>query len=411
MCGQTQIMVQLLGGFSMSRTAADGTEYRMAEQDRTSKRLWAFLEYMCVFHTRPVGQDELVEALWGDTDLDPGNTLKTLLHRARSALEEYLGLENGKEALLYRRGVYSWGPEISIRLDIEEFDAAGACAGTDLERAMGAIGLYGGDLLPNAVGSPWTVSLRTYYHTQYLKLCDDTAKRLLAEGSCGQAARICERACEVDPYDETCHLLLMQALVDGGDRKTAIRHYTQVTKMLMDQLGVSPSKELTQFYRQLTKEEKNVELDIYTIRQEMEEKSDGKGAYYCELATFQDIYRLEARSARRSGRVVQLVMVTLLDREGGELDVKRGSAALEELRRTIVHSLRSGDSFTRFSALQYLILLPTASYENGLKAMKRVADAYEKTMIGRTTTIQYRLLPILPVGEENMGQPKFAPIS
>ena len=94
-----RISVQLLGGFSMSRIAADGTEYRITEQDSTSKRLWAFLEYMSLFYDRPVSQDEVVEALWGDTDLDPSNTMKTLLHRARSAMEDRLGLENGKDVI------------------------------------------------------------------------------------------------------------------------------------------------------------------------------------------------------------------------------------------------------------------------------------------------------------------------
>ena len=98
-----RISVQLLGGFSMSRIAADGTEYRITEQDSTSRRLWAFLEYMSLFYDRPVSQDEIVEALWGDTDLDPSNTMKTLLHRARSAMEDRLGLENGKDVIQYRR--------------------------------------------------------------------------------------------------------------------------------------------------------------------------------------------------------------------------------------------------------------------------------------------------------------------
>ena len=196
----------------------------------------------------------------------------------------------------------------------------------------------------------------------------------------------------------------------AGDRKSAIRHYTQVTQMLMDHLGVSPSKRLTQFYRKLTQEEKNIELDLYTVRQELEEEGEGSGAFYCELATFQDIYRLEARSARRSGRVVQLAMITVLDQNGFQLDAKRGAAALEQLKETIIRCLRSGDTFTRFSALQYLVMLPTASYENGVKVMQRVVEAYQKTIIGLNTTASYSLLPVLPTGGEKEERAKFTPI-
>lgn len=402
-----RITATLLGGFAMRRQ-----DYTMTEQASTSKRLWAFLEYLTIYHQRPVTQEELIEALWGDMeDIDPGNTLKTLLYRARSAMETYLGFPNGKEVILYRRGVYRWNEDIELVLDIERFDEA--CAQPveqSAERQMEAIRLYQGDLIPNAAGNPWTVSLRTYYHTRFLKLCGDLSGWLIRQKRYDQAQEICRRATELDPYDETCHMMLMQALAKSGQQQTALRHYVQMANMFMDQLGISPSEQLTQLYRELSEAEQDVELDLFTIRQGLQEQVIQGGPLFCEYNTFQNIYRLEARSAKRSGRIVQLAVISIFGENGDRLESKRCSLALSELRNTIHHCLRAGDVFTRFSASQLLILLPTASHENGIKALQRIIDAYQSTIMGMTTSISFSLLPVLPMGEELADQTGFAPV-
>lgn len=400
-----RLHVSLLGGFKICR--ADGP--CLTEADNTSKRLLAFLEYLSVFHQRPVSQEELIDALWGDVDSsDPANTLKTLLHRARNALEAQLGFPAGKDVILYKRSLYTWNPEIELILDTERFDeACSRPVGEDVDGALLSLGRYGGDFLPGAAGSPWTVSLRTYYHARYMTRCADLAQHLIALGRGEDAERICRGACTLDPYDERCHMLLMQAMVAKGARQSAIAHYTQVNNMLMDQLGVTPSGELTRFYRELTRAEMGVEMDLQVVRDQLLGESD-QGAFFCEYVTFQDIYRLRVREALRSGQVVQLVMVTVLNQEGRPLDPPRCAAAQEALYGAIRSCLRSVDTFTRFSPSQYLILLPTASYEDGVKILRRVLAAYSRSLIGLTTAVRSSLLPMLPT-QQNQGPVGFVP--
>ena len=404
------LSVSMLGSFVM-RHQADGKEYVLTEQDSTSKRLWTFLQYMAAFSDRPVSQSELIDVIWGDdSSADPANALKTLLHRARSAMEQ-LGFPDGKKIIQYKRGFYNWSPEIEIELDMVRFDAlCDRAQEGDIEAAIEAIDLYEGDFLPNAAGSPWAVSMRTYYHTKYLKTCDDVAAALCEEKRYEEAVQICRRATIIDPYDENSHLLLMRALSALGSQQAAIQHYSHVADMFMNQLGVSPSEEMMQFYRELTKLEMNVEMDIHVVRQKLEEKNEVSGAYFCEYFTFQNIYQLEARSVQRTGRVVQLAMLTLTDRRGNALESKQRAIAMEELHNVIRSCLRAGDAFTRISAAQHLILLPTASYENGVKILQRIIGRFDGTLAGKGAVVQYSLLPVLPVGENEHTTAQFAPI-
>lgn len=401
------ISVTLLGTFSM-RHQVNGEEKRISERDSTSKLLWSFFQYLTVFHQRGVNQDELIEVLWGDSEsANPANTLKTLLHRGRAALEG-LGFPDGKQVLLYRRGVYSWSPDVVLKLDIEEFDEL--CTAAEEKKlpalAMEAIELYQGDFLPSATGSPWAVSQRTFYHTRFLKLCSSVDRNLLNEKRYDEAGRICRHATTIDPFDEAGHLLLMKALAEEGETQAAIQHYAEVADMFMDQLGVRPSEEMEQMYRELSRADRSIEMDLNAVRETMQEPSAG-GAFFCAYGVFQDIYRLEARNAARNGRVVQLIMVTILDKNGGPLEATRCPAAMESMRAAIRDNLRSGDTFTRSSIVQHLILLPTASYENSVMVMERILSAYRSTLVGISTSTKYSILPVLPAGDGDEKGGKF----
>ena len=77
--------ISMFGSFTMTRRVA-GETLVVTDQSSSSKKLWTFLEYLIAFRSKVVSQDEIIDVLWGDSDIDnPVNTLKTLLHRARHA--------------------------------------------------------------------------------------------------------------------------------------------------------------------------------------------------------------------------------------------------------------------------------------------------------------------------------------
>lgn len=411
------LYVKTLGGFSLTYTSPDGPVGELGEQDSGSWRQWAFLQYLCVCHRRKVPQEEIIDILWSDADVnDPANTLKTLLHRARLTLER-LGFADGKKALLYRRGVYSWDPELAIQVDTEEFDELRARfdAGRDTEEGLAAarraLALYEGDFLPRAAASPWALSPRTYYHSSYIRLCCDAAAALQSLNRVGEAIELCRLATALDPYDETCQLFMMRLLSASGGKQAVAQYYSDVSTLLMSQLGVAPSEEMTALYHELSGPEEAQELDLRTIRTlVLGDDGAGKGAFYCEYFVFQNICRLLARTTSRTGQIVQLGVITLFARKGSRLSAAQRTDAMQELKDAILENLRSGDIFTQFSPTQYLLLLPTASHENGSMAVDRVLSAYAETPGGVCTVPQFSLLPALNL-DRGPSVPGFRPMA
>lgn len=395
------LCVTFFGGFTVS---CPGGKRVVSERERASQRLWSFLEYLCAFHQNGVGQEELIGAIWeeGEEAADPVGALKTTLHRARAILEE-LGFPDGKQVLLYRRGRYFWAPELELCTDAEELEALYTAFSAEPDKALSAVleflPRYQGDFLPNAAGAAWTLPLRTYYHTRYLRLSCGAANRLWELGRLDEAIGVCRQAATLDPYDEQCQLLLMRLFHASGATQTALQHYSQLSKLYMDQLGVAPSPELVAFYQEIARIDTSVELDLRIIRRQLLEEEPAGGALICEYAVFRDIYRLMARGMYRSGRVVQLCLLTVLERDGGCPEAKRSAAAMAELERTCLSRLRSEDVAARLNANQYLLLLPTASYENAERVLRRGLDAFRNTLLGRTVAVRTSLLPVLPSRE------------
>jgi DNA-binding SARP family transcriptional activator len=405
MCRKIPLDVTMFGQFSISHTV-DGKLMTMTDQTSASRRLWAFWGYLIAFRSSPVAQDQLIDVLWnGEETEDPVNTLKTLLHRARRILES-IGIEDAKQVLLYRKGSYSWSDQVVFSIDTERFDQhyAAAMEGSPekLSTLLSAISLYGGVFLPKATQETWATSLRMYYQARFMKICAEAARMLEQEGRYVDMIDVCRKAIHADPYDESIHLLLMQALASNGSQQAAIAHYTYITQLFMDQLGVAPSEQLTSFYRKLVKSTNSVELDLRVVRKALVEEEPANSPYYCEYVIFQDIYRLESRTAERTGQVIQLSMLSILSAQGKSLSAKQAALAMERLKQVISATLRRGDAFTQYSASQYLLLLPCASYENGNKVLQRVVNSFQRAYPTMNVRLQFSVQPLLP---SHMEQP------
>lgn len=402
------IYVSLLGKFSIQLLDGDNNG---AKSSSAHLRQHSFLQYLCVFHDRPVSQEELIEAIWdaGSDKGDPAKTLKTTLYRARRFLEN-IGIENAKDVLVYRQGFYSWAPQAHITLDVEEFDRlydqfyASDQLYQTLDYALEALALFKGEFLAGASGNLWALSMRTYYCSKYSKLARDAVSVLYQEGRLEEGIALCRRVTTADPYDEETQLLMMKLLHAAGLTQAAIKHYEEVRALFMDQLGVAISPELSDFYRKLTRADEPRELDLQVIRSHLLEGAPAAGAYFCEYSVFQNMYRLIARSTMRTGQAIHLAMTVICGANGEALAVKRCAKAMDSLYDAISRTLRVGDVFTQFSRDQYLIMLPSSSYENASIALERVISAYQRTLSGMTTQVKYSVLPVLPPKSGQIGE-------
>nr|WP_300807652.1 GGDEF domain-containing protein [uncultured Acetatifactor sp.] len=97
--------------------------------------------------------------------------------------------------------------------------------------------------------------------------------------------------------------------------------------------------------------------DANRIRKELIEQIRKPGAYCQDYDTFKGIYRFLERSIIRSGQKACVILITVVDGQGGSLLPHEKDMLMERLGEDIGRTLRIGDVYTRYSSSQYLILV------------------------------------------------------
>lgn len=366
-----------------------------------SKKMWTLLEYLLFSGKEKIPTDELIELLWPEDDFsaDPLNSLRLLVHRSRAELNR-LGCYRGSELVLSGNGTYGWNHEIPLVMDTEHFETLyqNSFKGNPSKRLndmLSAIAIYRGHFLPRTSYQQWAMTLNTYYHSKYTALCLQTIDLLQRMGQHRQILDVCTKALSLDPYNEQFHIALIRSLAAGGHRSEAMAHYRRVTELFLKELGTRPSEKMAEVYKGISRNIQAEELGIGTIRDSLSE-NDAHGAFYCEYEMFRQIYMLKQRECQRSGQMVQLALITALPCKGRSPGERARRTMMDRLSTVIRDSLRQGDTYTQYSPTQYLLLLQSASFENGKTVLARIQRNYRQSFYWSDFLLQYSLLPMLP---------------
>ena len=387
----------MLGEFSIAHG-----ENVINDSSNRSKKLWLILEYLMTFRDREVSQNELIELLWPEGEIEnPANTLKTLIYRVRAMLDE-LGCLSGKELLLYRRGACTWNKEVQMVVDVDLFESELKKASTvegprRLEHLLSALELYKGDFLPKTALEPWAVPLATYYHSNYLQAAHQAVNMLSADSRYGEIIAICQKGTAIDPYDEEMHYWLILSLYKTGEQQQALQHYDYVTNMFYSRFGVNPTDRLTDLYKEIRSETNSSQTDLSVIKDDLREDYR-PGAFYCEYAIFKDIYFLNMRTIARTGMTIHVCLLTISEPHGARPQQKTFNRTMQRMRDCIGASLRRGDVFTRYSVSQFLIMLPSATYENSSMVMERILKTFRQQNPKNPMELKYSIQPMTPEG-------------
>lgn len=393
---QPRVRIQMLGGFQLQCGNS-----LIGENSGRSYQMWNLLEYLIVHRHQEVSQAMIIEALWPDESSDnPANALKNLVYRIRTALTA-AGFAQGKEMVKYESGSYFFNNAVDPVVDAEEFERLykeATLPGTPRDRQeellTRAIALYKGDFLPRSQHEPWVVSLSTYYHGLYLRSVLGLVTLLKIQDRQEDIINLCERALLVDQFEEALHEELIRALIAQNKQKKALDHYQHTTDLFYRTLGVKPSESLRSLYREIVKTVNMVETDLEIIKEDLRESSRSQGAFLCDYEIFRSMYQLEVRTAARSGQAVFLGLLTLSPVGDHLPEQKLFITAMDRLREALCGSLRLGDVVSRFSASQYVLMLPTLTYENGQMVMARVAKKFAALYRGNGVRLTTTLLPL-----------------
>lgn len=375
----TPLYINMLGEFTLRYG-----DNIISDQEGRSKKLWLLIEYLVTFRGKEISQNDLIDLLWPDDNSgNPANTLKTLVHRARTLIGG-LDYTNVKDIIIYRRGTYAWNDKLEMVVDLDVFEQCIQEASQPdisgehkLSALMTAIDLYKGDFLPKLGMESWAVPISTYYHSMYIKAVHDLVEILTHIRNWDEIVRVCQNAIKIDPYDERLHQHLIQALVHTKNSQLAKSHYESVTKMFYERFGVAPSAEFSALYKQVVKTLHQTENDIMAVREVLNEAEYETGAFYCEFEVFKEIYQLEVRGASRNGSSMYLCLVTVTDEDGETPEKDEVRNIMNRLLLTVNEALRRGDVYTRYSVSQYLILLQNLTFENAEMVADRIVKRFK----------------------------------
>lgn len=390
------LQVQMLGQFTLrygDRTISDS--------DDRSRRVWSLLAYMLYNHGRSFAQEELIHLYWSNNEksADPGNALKSIFHRIRTALDK---LQPGLGRLLVRRkaGRYFWNNAMPLSLDIEDFEAhfhAAEAAGDDdvrLAEYQAALALYAGDPLPRMTDEIWTIPIVAYYHSLYTRAAAGAIELLEKQERTAEAVALCRRAIHVEPYQEDLYEHLMRGLLRTGDMKGAMSVYEEMSELLFAHFGVMPSETLRTLYRQATRTVNDRTLTMDEVCSQLEEPAPHGGAMVCEYDFFKILYRAEARSIARNGHSANICLLSVSGKDGEMLARRSLDPAMNNLQVLVQNNLRRGDVIARCSISQYIILLPQANYENSRMVADRLVSAFYRRYPHSPARLRYTVQPL-----------------
>lgn len=193
---------------------------------------------------RPLGREELCDALWPERDLDASlRLLKVYVHRIRARFGTATVIET-------RHGGYQLGEAVGV--DVHEADAIVRAADASswlLEPAQRLV-------LQRALDG---VSSRGYRRLEALEAFGEIERRFLSaaaaaartlvddaladhEGS--RAVAFAEQLLALDPSDEDAAELLIRTLLRLGRRDAAERSFRAICRTLRDELDATPSAHL-----------------------------------------------------------------------------------------------------------------------------------------------------------------------
>ncbi len=383
-------------------------EQRVDTLAHKSRKGACLIQLLIAHRGKPVPNGKLLSTLWSEEkSSNPENALKTLVSRLRTLLNQIAsGLGS---CLVADRGAYHWACNPSMTVDLYEIDqvfAALSAEGISDEGKMRLYALlmklYVGDLLQASEGNEWVMSEASAMHERYLKAVSAYIELLKARRNYDEIVSVCRKALEVDQFDDHLHIELMSALVNQNRTSEALQQYKHVVQLDYRYLGVQPSEELQEFYKQIVTSGKTLDLNLEAIRQELLEDDGKQDAYVCEYGVFKEIYNLQMRNLGRMGASMFLAVLMVRAYDGQIMESIRQNSIMNGLLKILCEHLRKGDVVTRFSPSMYAMMLPTANYATGQMIMERIKRIFYRQYPGSDIVIDYRLGPL---GGDDMPAP------
>lgn len=377
---------QMLTVKSLGKFQITYGEHILNDELLRSDMLKKLFMYMVTHRGHPASVQELSEALWHDDEVDnPAGALKNLMYRLRTVLKKYISAD---KFIITSQGSYAWNNEIPIELDASIFEEYCKIANKAKNEAEvlhnyeSAVALYKGEFMENSLDHHWAVTLSTYYHSMFLNAVKELAELYLKLERYQDIEDLSVYALKMDRVDEELYCYNIMALIKSNKYELAMKRYDEAVKTLQDTLGVHNPPGLQKVQQELLKMNKGTGPEaLENIHDDMIEEEESVGVYFCGYPIFKEVYRLEVRKNARLGEAEYIVLFTVelnnrLSADNDKMKKFLVEQGMKNLKNTLKKVLRIGDVAARYSDSQFIVLLPTCTYESSVAVAKRVTENF-----------------------------------
>ncbi len=208
---------------------------------RTRKGYW-LLGLLGLNHGREVQREWLAETLWPDSW---GNQAKANLNLSLTDLRKALGKEADRIESVTRN-------TLRLHLDGAECDLVifdSLFASKDPSCLDRAVAYYRGPLLQDCQ-EPWVIPERADREHKYIQLLGRLSEDAHRQENWRLASRYLRLLVRADPFRDSAHRDLMQALLQGGDLNAALLVFQEYSRFLREnELSSRPPAEMEQLYQ------------------------------------------------------------------------------------------------------------------------------------------------------------------
>lgn len=240
--GNTMAMleIRLLGALSVA--AENGSEFPLQRKHK------AFLAAIALAGPAGLTREKLADLFWGDrSERHAHANLRQALAATRRGLGAYSNcIKTEAERIAF--------DQATTTVDARMFEAL--TSSDSEEDRVQALGLYQGDLL-DGVGlkeegfEAWLRPLRERLRAKAIALWSDRLETADDAAACIDAAL---RLLALDATNEAGHRALMQSYVEQGQDNAALKQFAACREALDRELGIAPSRETLDLYRQIADE-------------------------------------------------------------------------------------------------------------------------------------------------------------
>lgn len=378
--GQEQFKITMLGEFTLQSPLL-----KVTDQMNYSRKLWAVLAFFILYRNVEMSNDDTVKLLWEKGEsLNPINTLKTQVSRVREMLSPLA--PEGQQLILTGKNCYYWNPEIPLAVDVEEFECLFSAAikrknkrEEDIRNLEKAVALYRGEFLPR-IQIPWIDQKRKEYTENYMTAVLALNDVYEQQGRFEDVVDITSKALLEDPLNEDLNIAYLRSLIHIGKQQEARIHYEELNERFIKELDEYPNQALQELYSDIMQLQQQIETDLTSIQQRLRRLDLNQGAFVCDYGIFREAYFLEVRRSERSDERIFLGLITVSPNKkiSSDVETKRLATVMRQLLTVLKNNLRRGDVISQYSKSQFVLLLPTQTYENGIMVLNRILSLFYK---------------------------------